>query len=289
MRLANYAGRLALVSANGIIDVEKASKGRFSADPQMAYEQWARLREWASDANSSVEQELDGASLLAPVPRPRQVFAIALNYREHAAESSVDASTAAPSVFTKFFTSITGPTATVRLPSRKVDWEVELVVCIGEQAEHVPEGRAWRHVAGLMIGQDLSEREVQLAGSAPQFSLGKSFPGFAPIGPLLVTPDELDDPDDLALSCSVGEEELQHGRTRDMIFNVPELIARLSAVCPLLPGDLIFTGTPSGVGVARQPPRFLSAGDVLVSKIEGLGELRNPLVAGSAYEADSHS
>src|SRR6266568_2122203 len=147
----------------------------------------------------------------------------------------------------------------------------------------VPEEKAWSYVAGVMVGQDLSERTVQLAGPVPQFSLGKSFPGFGPTGPWLMTPDELPDRDDLRLRCSVDGRVLQDGRTKDMIFSVPELVARISAVCPMRPGDLIFTGTPSGVGMGRQPPEFLRPGTTLVSTIEGLGELRNALVAGPGF------
>jgi 2,4-didehydro-3-deoxy-L-rhamnonate hydrolase len=188
-----------------------------------------------------------------------------------------------PPVFTKFRSCLTGPSAVVELPTDRVDWEVELVAVIGRYAERVPEEKAWSHVAGLMVGQDLSERAVQLAGPVPQFSLGKSFPGFGPVGPCLVTPDELADRDDLPLRCSVGGRVLQDGRTRDMIFSVPELVARISAVCPLSAGDLIFTGTPSGVGMGRQPQEFLRPGTTLVSTIGGVGELRNPLVAGPGF------
>jgi 2,4-didehydro-3-deoxy-L-rhamnonate hydrolase len=188
-----------------------------------------------------------------------------------------------PPVFTKFRSCLAGPSAVIELPSDRVDWEVELVAVIGRPAERVPEEKAWSYVAGVMVGQDLSERTVQLAGPVPQFSLGKSFPGFGPIGPWLVTPDELPDRDDLRLRCSVDGRVLQDGRTRDMIFSVPELVARISAVCPMLPGDLIFTGTPSGVGMGRQPQEFLRPGTTLVSTIEGLGELRNALVAGRGF------
>jgi 2-keto-4-pentenoate hydratase/2-oxohepta-3-ene-1,7-dioic acid hydratase in catechol pathway len=153
-------------------------------------------------------------------------------------------------------------------------------VVIGREASNVSEDRGWSYVAGLCVGQDLSERTVQLAGPVPQFSLGKSFPGFGPFGPAIVTTDELDDPDDLELACLVEDEVLQKGRTSDMIFAVPELVARLSAVCPLLPGDLIFTGTPPGVGMARTPQRYLTPGTTLLSYVTSLGELRNPLVAG---------
>ena len=186
-------------------------------------------------------------------------------------------------MFTKFQTSITAPNATVTLPSSSVDWEVELVIAIGHGGVAIAESEAWSHVAGLMVGQDLSERAVQLAGPAPQFSLGKSYPGFAPLGPASVSVDEVDDPDDLELGCALDGEVLQHGRTSDMIFSVPELIGRISAVCPLLPGDIIFTGTPSGVGAARTPPRFLPPGSTLSSYVSGVGELRNHFVAAPDY------
>lgn len=156
---------------------------------------------------------------------------------------------------------------------------MELVAVVGRRAEHVAEADAWSHVAGLAVGQDISERVSQLAGPAPQFSLGKSYPGFAPVGPWLTTPDELDDPDDLELRGTVNGEEVQKGRTSDLIFSVPALVAKLSAVLPLLPGDLIFTGTPAGVGLGRDPQRWLHEGDVLVSTISGLGELRQTFTA----------
>lgn len=280
MRIANLAGRAILLSPEGVgLDIEKASDGAFPADPQALYQQWDRLRDWAEGREGGAEIAIDPAELGPVAPAPAQVFAIGLNYAEHVAESGLGRPDT-PAVFTKFATSITGPNAAVALPCATVDWEVELVVAIGRRAFGVGESSAWDHVAGLMVGQDLSERTLQLSGPAPQFSLGKSYPGFAPIGPWLVTPDAVADPDDLELGCRIGEEVVQLGRTRDQIFAVPELIARLSAVCPLLPGDLIFTGTPSGVGFARTPPRYLAPGDVLTSHIEGIGELRNTMAAG---------
>jgi 2-keto-4-pentenoate hydratase/2-oxohepta-3-ene-1,7-dioic acid hydratase in catechol pathway len=155
----------------------------------------------------------------------------------------------------------------------KVDWEVELVVVIGRAARRVDAADGWSHVAGLTVGQDLSARDVQMAGSLPQFSLGKSFPGCGPIGPWVVTTDELDDPDDLEIGCSVNGEPVQSDRTSSMLFPVPPIAARLSAICPLLPGDLIFTGTPAGVGNRMDPPRHLRPGDELVSTIDGIGTL----------------
>jgi 2,4-didehydro-3-deoxy-L-rhamnonate hydrolase len=283
MRIANIAGRGTLVDGSGIgLDIEKASDGRFPADPQELFEQWDALRDWATRVDGGGDVAVDPAQLRAPTPAPRQVFAIGLNYAEHVEESKMGRPDTPP-VFTKFQTSIAGPNATVTLPSSTVDWEVELVVAIGRGGERIGEADGWGHVAGLMVGQDLSERVVQLAGPAPQFSLGKSYPGFAPIGPALVTVDEVDDPDDLELGCALDGEVLQQGRTSQMIFGVGELISRLSAVCPLLPGDIIFTGTPSGVGGARTPARYLPPDSTLTSYIAGIGELHNHFVAATDY------
>jgi 2,4-didehydro-3-deoxy-L-rhamnonate hydrolase len=283
MRMANVAGRSTLIDGAGVgLDVEKASDGRFTADPQALFEQWDALHDWAVTLDGGGDVAVDPAQLDAPTPAPRQVFAIGLNYAEHAAESKI-ARPDSPPVFTKFQTSIAGPNATVTLPSNTVDWEVELVVAIGRGGVRIAESEAWSHVAGLMVGQDLSERIVQLAGPAPQFSLGKSYPGFAPLGPALVTVDEVDNPEDLELGCSLNGEVLQQGCTSQMIFGVGELIARISAVCPLLPGDVIFTGTPSGVGGARTPARYLPPGSTLTSYIAGVGELRNDFIAAADY------
>ncbi|WPB88560.1 fumarylacetoacetate hydrolase family protein [Streptomyces malaysiensis] len=280
MRIANLSGRLTLIVDGRAVDVEQASGGRFAADPQAVYERWEEFHTWAKTADLPTGDGFEPANLGSPAPAPRQTLAIGLNYRGHASESGFAAPEGLPPVFTKFATSITGPVTEVKLPEGgHTDWEVELVVVIGRRAEAVSETDAWRHVAGLAVGQDISERVVQLAGPAPQFSLGKSFPGFAPIGPWLVTPDEFDNPDDLELRCAINGEEVQKGRTRDLIFSVPALIAGLSAVLPLLPGDVIFTGTPAGVGLGRNPQRWLAAGDELVSTIEGIGELRQTFVA----------
>jgi 2,4-diketo-3-deoxy-L-fuconate hydrolase len=277
MRLAVVRNRLALIDERGAIDVAAVSGGKFSPDPQAIYEQWAPFSAWHA-ANS----ETIGAAgatryradeLGAPVPRPRQVFAIGMNYRAHAAEADLGTPESDPVVFAKFPSSVTGPAAVVELPSEAVDYEAELVVVIGERAHRVTPQDAWKHVAGLTLGQDLSERLVQFRGPTPQFSLGKSFPGFSPIGPVLVTPGEFDDPDSIEIGCTLNGQQMQKGRTDDLIFSIPRLIESLSAVVPLLPGDLIFTGTPAGIGWARDPKVVLRPGDRLVTHADVIGEM----------------
>jgi 2-keto-4-pentenoate hydratase/2-oxohepta-3-ene-1,7-dioic acid hydratase in catechol pathway len=280
VRVANLNGRLVILVGDAAIDVEDASSGRFGPDPSAVYDRWEEFTAWTAGSPRLPDPApFSPAGLRAPAPAPRQVFAIGLNYHDHAAESGL-ATPERPVVFTKFPTCITGPYGDIVLPpGGHTDWEVELVAVIGRTARHVPEADAWDHVAGLTAGQDLSERRTQLAGPAPQFSLGKSLPGFGPIGPCLVTVDEFDDPDDVALGCRIGAEWVQRARTGDMIFSVPRLVAALSAVLPLLPGDLIFTGTPAGVGMGRTPQRWLAPNDELVTHIETIGEMRHRLVA----------
>jgi 2,4-diketo-3-deoxy-L-fuconate hydrolase len=275
VKFANLDGRLALAVADGAVDVASASAGRFGPDPMSAFDDWPAFQEWGS-AVASAAGPLDEHRLRCPVPHPRQVFAIGLNYRTHAEESGM-AVPEVPATFTKFPASLAGPFDDVEVVGERVDWEVELVAVIGTLADRVAETDAWRHVAGLTVGQDISDRQLQFAAGM-QFSLGKSRRGYGPLGPWLVTPDELADPDDLALGCSVDGEVVQDARTSDLIFTVPRLIAELSAVLPLLPGDVIFTGTPAGVGMARQPPRALHAGNELESWIEGIGTIRNRCV-----------
>ncbi len=276
MRIANVNGRLAVAVGDGWVDVEQASGGAFAADPQAIYDRWADFTAWASTI--SVDAATVGGALGLPVPAPRQLIAIGLNYREHAMESNLDIPEH-PVVFAKFQSSLIGPGATVTLPSDGVDWEVELVIVIGKEAHGVAVADAWDYVAGLTVGQDLSWRAVQLRGPAPQFSIGKSYPGFSPLGPVVVTPDEFADKNDLAISCSLNGEVLQEGRTSDLIFPVAEIVSRLSQSLTLYPGDLIYTGTPKGVGAGRTPKRFLVEGS-LVSSIEGVGDLTINLVNG---------
>ncbi|NMO89967.1 fumarylacetoacetate hydrolase family protein [Actinomycetospora sp. TBRC 11914] len=284
MRIAHHAGRLVLLEPGTDPDeprgIDVAAAGS-DADPQTVYEHWDAFRAWAATASFAAAVPLDPAALGPVVPRPPQVFGIGLNYRDHAAESGMDLPTE-PVVFTKYPTSVTGPRGDVRLSPGDVDWEVELVAVIGRGGHGIAEADGWDHVAGLTLGQDLSDRVTQFAAPPAQFGLGKSYPGFSPLGPALVTADELRadglDPDDLELGCLVNGESVQKGRTGAMIFSVPALVARLSAVVTLLPGDVVFTGTPAGIGAGRTPPRFLSEGDELTSWCTGIGQMRHRFV-----------
>lgn len=274
MRIASLNHRLVILNEDRAIDVERASAGRFSHRIEEIYNRWAEFREWATEATVGEEFPVDPAQLDAPSPAARQIVAFGLNYADHADESGIAAPEGLPPVFTKFVSSVTGPHAAVVLPDGNVDWEVELALVIGRTTHQISEADAWDHVAGVTVAQDLSERVLQFSGPAPQFSLGKSHPGFLPLGPAVVTVDELPDPNALELRAEINGETVQHGNTRHMIMPVPVLLARLSDVLTLYPGDVILTGTPAGVGMGRTPPRYLADGDVLTSTIEGVGTMR---------------
>lgn len=282
MRLAAVSGRLVLVTGKDRgLDVERASAGRFSADPQAIFECWEQFRAWAAGQDHAAADPFDVADLGAPVPRPRQIFAIGLNYHDHAAELGLPLPSE-PSVFAKFASSITGPVGTIAVPAGgQVDWEVEIAAVIGRRTRFVGEADAWEYVAGLTGSQDVSERITQTLGGAPQFSLGKSFEGFLPLGPYLVTPDDpaIADRDTVALGCRLNGAPVQEGSSTNLVFTIPATIAYLSRILTLFPGDIVLTGTPAGVGAGRTPQRFLCPGDELVTWVEGVGEMRHTLVA----------
>ena len=282
MRIANLAGRLTLVLEDGRgADVEHLSAGAFGPDPQSVFHGWGAFVAWAGaldDAAVEPDVVVDAARLGPPVPRPSQVFAIGLNYRAHARETGAPIPDR-PVVFTKFASCLTGPVTEVVVPEGSIDWEAELVVVIGRTAYAVAEEQAWDHVAGVMVGNDISDRDRQMADPARQWSLAKSLPGFGPTGPWLVTVDELPDRDDLLLGCSVDGETVQDSRTSDLIFPVARLVAELSASVTLLPGDLIWTGTPSGVALGRPDKPFVRPGSTLRTWIGGVGELEQRFVA----------
>jgi 2-keto-4-pentenoate hydratase/2-oxohepta-3-ene-1,7-dioic acid hydratase in catechol pathway len=278
-RLANVAGRAALVDDHQRWhDLERVSASAFSSDLMAAYRHLPALHRVAATLDGSTpDGDLASADLRAPVPAPRNCLAVGLNYRSHAAESGMELP-AAPLVFTKFPSCLVGPAADVVLEGIPTgDYEVELVVVIGQGGRHIPADQAWQHVAGLTIGQDISDRALQFAAKPPHFDLGKSRDTFGPIGPFVVSTDAFANPDDLAITCDINGERRQDDRTSNLVFSVGTLIEYISAVMTLAPGDLIFTGTPDGVGAASK--RFLRPGDVIVSTIEGIGTISNRCVA----------
>ncbi|WP_405729073.1 fumarylacetoacetate hydrolase family protein [Streptomyces sp. NBC_00028] len=285
MKLANLDGRAVVVTPEGVIDLNTASDGRFSTSVDASVTRIAEISQWLAATHPKADStttlamlEADASRLGPPVTDPRQIFAIGLNYRDHSAETGAPIPDA-PLAFTKWPSSLAGPVADIPLPTETVDWELELVVVIGEGGRNIPSDQAFEHVAGFCVGQDISERTMQLAGRPPQFGLAKSYQAFSPIGPWLTTLDELDNPTDLALSSTYDGDTIQKGRTSDLIFDIPTLISYLSSVCELRPADLIFTGTPSGVGNSCKPPRYMAPGGVLRSTIEGLGSLTNTCTA----------
>jgi len=275
-RLAAMNDRAVLAAPGGVYDLERHGGGRFSADPMEAIARFRELHDVAAALGGTPDAPFDVGALGCCVPRPQKVFGIGLNYRTHATESGMEIPPT-PLVFAKFPSCLTGPTADIVICGPTTDWEAELVVVMGTHARDIPAADAWSHVAGVTCGQDVSERTTQFASKPPHFDLGKSFDTYGPIGPCVVSVDQLADPNDLALTCDVNGTRRQEARTNDLIFDVPHLIAYLSSICTLEPGDLIFTGTPSGVGVMSGT--FLHPGDVVTTTIEGLGTMTNRCVA----------
>jgi 2-keto-4-pentenoate hydratase/2-oxohepta-3-ene-1,7-dioic acid hydratase in catechol pathway len=222
----------------------------------------------------------ESAKLLAPLLNPQKIICVGLNYADHAAETGAKAGDE-PVIFCKFPTTLRGPGAPIELPpeSNEVDYEAELVVVIGRVARRVTRDEAWEHIAGYACGHDVSARDWQKNKPGKQWLLGKSFDSFAPLGPWLATADVVPNPGNLPISLQLNGQVMQQSNTNQLIFPIDYLVSYLSHVCTLLPGDLIYTGTPSGVGVARNPQIFLKPGDVAEVTIEGLGTLRNPAVA----------
>lgn len=215
--------------------------------------------------------------ILAPIPRPQKLICIGLNYRDHAIESNMEIPKV-PTVFNKFATSVIAPGQAVVLPkiSEKPDYEAEFAFVIGKGGRNIAAADWANHVIGYTIVNDVSARDIQLATS--QWLMGKTFDTFAPMGPYITTADEIADPHNLNISLDLNGVTLQNSNTRELIFKIPELIAYLSSVFTLETGDIVSTGTPAGVGFARKPPVLLKPGDSMVVKVEGLGELANPVV-----------
>jgi len=282
MRLANVGGRAAIIVDGRVVDVASGSDGTLGSDPMALVDlsNHDELRSLANSIDSSAWPELDEASLGPPVPSPGKVIAIALNYRSHAEESGRAIPTE-PHVMAKFPTCIGGPGGDVHMHDlQMVDYEAELVIAIGREGKRISEADAWGHVAGLMAGNDVSDRNEQFRPPIKQFSMAKSYDEFGPTGPCLVTPDELPDRDDLGIELAVAGDSRQSARTSDFIFSIPVLLAWLSRYVTLEVGDLIFTGTPGGVGDSMDPPTYLRDGQVVEVSIEGIGSLRNRFVSG---------
>lgn len=227
---------------------------------------------------SSETLSLNSARLLAPIPRPRKLICVGLNYRDHAEETGSEIPKV-PTIFNKFATSVIGQLAPIVLPkvSSAPDYEAEFAFVIGRGGRHIAAENWKQHVFGYTIVNDVSARDYQRATT--QWLMGKTFDTFAPMGPWIVTADEIPDPHALDISMEINGEVLQSSNTRNLIFKIPDLIAFLSSVFTLEPGDIVSTGTPAGVGFARKPPRYLKAGDDVIVKIPAIGELRNPVIA----------
>lgn len=274
--LANVGGRAALVRDGSWFDVERVSGGSLGSDPMAVIAEAGQLHRLADSlGDHEPDGLLDGADLGAPVPRPGNSYGIGLNYRSHAAESNMELPEN-PLVFTKFPSCIVGPDSDVELRTETGDYEVELVVVIGPGGRDIPADRAWDHIVGVTCGQDISDRRLQFSAKPPHFDLGKSRDTYGPIGPVLVSTDQFADPTQLDLSCTVNGEQRQSDNTRNLIFTVAELVAYLSSISTLRPGDVIFTGTPEGVGAASK--NYLRPGDVIVSTVQGVGTMTNTCV-----------
>jgi 2-keto-4-pentenoate hydratase/2-oxohepta-3-ene-1,7-dioic acid hydratase in catechol pathway len=235
----------------------------------------------AADRPDAVRYAVAQTKLLPPIPDPQKIICIGLNYRDHAAEQGV-AVPSEPVVFSKFATALIGHDDPIVLPpvSKEVDYEAEFVIVVGRRGRPKSPEQAMNYVAGYTIGHDVSARDWQLKKEGRQWLCGKSFDTFAPTGPALVTADEVSDPHSLPINLRLNGKTMQSSNTKELVFGVGQLLAYLAQVVTLEPGDLIFTGTPPGVGFARKPPVFLQPGDVVEIAIEGLGVLRNPVVQG---------
>jgi 2-keto-4-pentenoate hydratase/2-oxohepta-3-ene-1,7-dioic acid hydratase in catechol pathway len=238
----------------------------------------ASIKNWIDHPPPDARLPRHSVRILAPIPRPPKLICIGLNYRDHALEAKMEVPQV-PTVFSKFSSSVIGPGQPIVLPknSAEPDYEAEFAFVIGTGGRHIPAADWKRHVFGFTIVNDVSARDFQRAST--QWLMGKTFDTFAPMGPHIVSTDEIEDPHALDISLRINGEELQHSNTRELIFKIPELVAYLSSVITLEPGDVVSTGTPAGVGFARRPRRYLQPGDEVVVSVAGIGELRNPVVA----------
>ena len=276
---ANINNRSALVQGEAFFDLSTITNGDVSSDPMKAIQNSDLLHHYATQLDDYESSGLIAeANVSAPIPQPRNSFGVGLNYQLHV-EEAASKTPNTPMVFTKFPSSICGPTDDVIMRSDECDYEGELLVVIGKDGKDIPNEEAWSHVLGLSIGQDFSDRGIQYKDQPAQFNLGKSFDTFGPTGPYLVSTDSFSDPNDLQIVTTVNGEVRQNDRTANMIFDIPTLISYISSITSLAAGDIIFSGTPEGVGFRNGS--FLKDGDIVETTIEGIGTMRNRCVRGT--------
>ena len=288
MKLVTYkpagaGAQLGVVVGDNVINLSEASGGKLPNDMRSFLElgepAWELAQQIASNGNSDNAVSLGAVKILAPISNPSKLIAIGLNYMDHVRETGAKVPQLA-TMFTKYTSSIMGPGDEIRWDpnlTSKVDYEAELAVVIGKRASKVKEEDAFDYIFGYMNCHDVSARDLQNE-KGDQWIMGKSLDTFCPLGPYLVTKDEIADPQNLSIKCIVNGKALQDSNTREMIFKIPYLISYLSRAITLYPGDVITTGTPDGVGFARKPPVLLKDGDVVTVEVEGLGQLTNPCV-----------
>ena len=284
MRLVTYRSstgpRVAGIKGGTLVDLNRADPSVPSCIKALLAGGAEGLRRAEKALASGEAIRGEGIRLLPPIPSPEKVICVGLNYADHARESGVEPPPV-PVIFSKFPTAVRADGDAIVLPrlSKEVDYEAELVAVIGVGGRHIPEQQARRHVAAYCCGNDVSARDWQIRKPGGQWLLGKSFDSFAPFGPALVTADEVPDPNHLKIQLRLNGHLMQDSSTAQFLFAIEKLVAYVSGVCTLSPGDVIFTGTPPGVGFARKPPVYLRPGDVVEVEIERIGVLRNPVVA----------
>lgn len=274
-KLGSNSGRAIFIKDDKYYDVNTISNGDISSNSVEALYDTEKLSQLYINLSDYEPCGDIGDINLDPPIIPTNVFAVGLNYKKHAEESNLEIPPF-PMIFTKHSTCISGPKSDICMKSDMVDYEAELVFVIGKGGKDISKEDAWDHVAGLCVGQDISDRPVQFHATPPQFNLGKSFDTFGPIGPYLVSTDLFDNKESLKLQCWVNDELRQETLTNDLIFDIPYLISYISEFITLNTGDVIFTGTPEGVGATQG--KFLKDGDILKTSIEGIGTLENKCV-----------
>ncbi len=280
---ANINGRSALVQGDAFFDLATITNGAVSPNPMEAIQNSALLHQYAAQLGDYEPSGIiANADICAPIPHPRNSYGVGLNYQLHV-EEAASKTPSTPMVFTKFPSCISGPTDDVIMRSDECDYEGELLVVIGNDGKDIAKEEAWSHILGLSVGQDFSDRGIQYKDQPAQFNLGKSFDTFGPTGPYLVSTDSFTDPSDLGILTTVNGEVRQSDRTSNMIFDIPTLVSYISSITALAVGDIIFSGTPEGVGFRNGS--FLKDGDIVETTIEGIGTMRNRCVRGTGYSS----